>query len=192
MRTLITGFEPFGLRKANMSMEMARKFVGRSGVDVLLLPVSFSRAPRLMSEQLRLVPYDWVIMLGETSATKDCIRLERVAVNLKDSVGADNDEVVADEEPIQPNGPNAYFTNVPIKQWCVQLGAEGYKVKVSNTAGTFVCNCLYYSVLQYIRRHRSPTRAVFVHLPASNEEISFDEMHRTIDAIILRTYPHRI
>ena len=184
MTILITGFEPFGSRKTNNSWEVIKAFKNKDGVKVLCLPVSFSRAHNVVIDLLKKQSFDIIIMLGETSSTNDCLRLERVAINLKDSSNPDNDEVIADEEILIGNAPVAYFTKFPVKKIAGKLKEAGYLVKVTNSAGTFVCNGLYFNILHYIETNKLTIKALFIHVPATVQAISLEEMRNTVDEII--------
>ena len=184
MRTLLTGFEPFGNRKINNSWDVARHFEGMENIDVVRVPVSFGRAPKVVIDALKCKKYDLILMLGETGVTKDKIRLERVALNFMDSSIADNDGIVADEEELISGAVSAYFTSFPIKLVAGKLVKKGYKVKVTNSAGTFVCNSLYYHILRHLEENGGHTAALFIHLPAETTILSIEEMKDTISSIL--------
>lgn len=184
MRILITGFETFASRNINNSWEVAKAFEGKENISVIKLPVSFSKAHKLVIEKISKAKYDAIIMMGETSVTNDFIRLERVALNMKDSKSGDNDGETADEATISEGGSTAILSNFPIKKLCDNLQKEKLKIKISNSAGTFVCNCLYYNILKHIVDNALSTKAIFIHLPAFKEIISKQEMVKTIDYII--------
>ena len=184
MNILLSGFEPFGDRSVNNSWEVAKEFYGASDIDVLKLPVSFNRAHRVVEEALKKQHYDLVLMLGETSTTTDYVRLERLAINYKDSVKPDNDGVSADDEEIIIDAPKAYFTPFPVKKIFLDLKEKGHKVKVTNSTGTFVCNSTYYHILHYISEHNLPQVVLFVHLPVSTEIVSLDEMEQTVKDLV--------
>ena len=184
MRLLITGFEPFGSRNINISWEVAKAFEGKENISVIQLPVSFSKAHKLVIEEMSKANYTSIIMLGETSVTSDFIRLERIAINLKDAKSADNDGEIADEEPICQGSPTAFLSNFPIKNLCNNLNKEDFKIKISNSAGTFVCNCLYYNLLKHITENSLSTKALFIHFPASEESIDKEKKIKTVDYII--------
>ena len=184
MTILITGFEPFGCHKTNNSWEVVKTFKNRDRVKVLCLPVSFSRAHYDVIDQLEKQYFDVIIMLGETSVSEDYIRLERVAINFKDSVNGDNDGENPDEEILINGAPVAYFTKFPVKKVARQLKEAGYPVKVTNSAGTFVCNSLYFNILHYIEKNQLNTKALFVHVPASTQVMSLKEMKNTLEEIV--------
>ena len=184
MKILITGFEPFGSRKTNNSWEVAKAFRNRDEIKVLQLPVSFSRSHCLVIDQIEKQCYDIVLMLGETSSTNDYLRLERVAINLKDSINTDNDEVIADEEILVEDASPAYFTKFPLKKIVAKLKESGYPAKVSNSAGTFVCNSLYFNILHFIETNNLTTKALFLHVPSTTQIVSLEKMKKTLDEII--------
>ena len=184
MRVLLCGFEPFGDRAVNNAWEIAKAFEGSPHIDVLKLPDSFNKAHRFVEDILRKQHYDFVLMLGETSFTTDYVRLERLAINYKDSSKPDNDGITADDEDLIPGAHKAYFTAFPVKKVAEILKEKEYRVKVTNSTGTFVCNSLYYHILHYIETNQLPIKALFVHLPASTEIVSLEEMKNTINAMI--------
>ena len=138
----------------------------------------------IVIEEMTRAFYDVIILLGETSATKDYIRLERVAINLKDSINPDNDGIIADEEILVEDAPNAFFTKFPVKKIVDKLKETKYPVKVSNSAGTFVCNSVYFNILHYMETNKLTSKALFIHFPSTTQAISLEEMKITLDEII--------
>lgn len=191
MRVLLCGFEPFGDRVVNNAWEIAKAFEGSPDIDVLKLPVSFNRAHRFIEGVLKKQHYDFVLMLGETSFTPDYVRLERLAINYKDSSKPDNDGITADDEDLIPGAPKAYFTAFPVKKVAEILKEKEYRIKVTNSTGTFVCNSVYYNILRYLSENNLPQIALFVHLPVSTEIISLNEMKDSISALIEEYTMHR-
>ena len=167
VKVLITGFEPFGNSAENSSWAVAEKFADSviDGTEIVtaLLPVSFSRVAKVIRKEVGKHNPHLLIMLGQ-SAGIDYVKLERVALNMMDSKGGDNDGRIPCEELIDANGMPAYFTNVPVKQLCVAVEQQGVAAKVSNSCGLYVCNRLYYEALA-ICKENSLMKALFVHLP---------------------------
>ena len=130
-QVFITGFEPFGQRSVNRSWETAKHFIGKDSITVLRLPISFADAHKILLSELESVDYGLIVMLGETSTTTDAVRLERVALNMKDASVSDNDGVKPDEECLIATAPTAYFTTFPVKSTAKALNEKGHKVKVS-------------------------------------------------------------
>lgn len=173
-RVLITGFEPFGGYSENSSWAVAEKVAacGIEGVDVALaqMPVSFGRVATALRGEAEHHRPDLIVMLGQ-SASADCVKLERVALNMMDSAAGDNDGYTPNEEPIDERGAAALFSSLPIKSLRSAIEAVGVRVKISNSAGLYVCNRLYYEALKMCKEHHS-MRAIFLHLPLYEGHLS--------------------
>jgi pyroglutamyl-peptidase len=166
-RVLITGFEPFGGDSENSSWAVAEKVAacGIEGVDISLaqMPVSFGRVAVALRGEVEHHRPDHIVMLGQ-SASADRVKLERVALNMMDSAVGDNDGCCPNEEPINKGGESALLTTLPIKSLRSAIEAKGVRVKISNSAGLYVCNRLYYEALRMCKE--SPyMQAIFIHLP---------------------------
>lgn len=163
MNVLITYFEPFGGESLNSAMEAARLLPEEhEGHHVFKrqLPVSFERAPIEAMRQIGLLQPDLVIALGQ-AAGRASINLERVAVNLAKATTADNDGQKPQGRRIADDGPDAHFTSIPVDSLSERLRSEGHPCFVSNSAGTYVCNALFYSLL-----HEYPHLPIgFIHIP---------------------------
>ena len=184
MNILLTGFEPFNNRKRNNSWEIVKLFINHSEIDCVEVPVSFTRADKVIIEKLCQKGYDLILMIGETSASSDKIRLERVALNLMDASIPDNDNVLADEIPIDITNLPSIFTNFPIKSIYSNLKRYGYPVSLSNSAGTFVCNCLYFKILNYVQNKNLKSKVLFIHVPSSTDTVSLDDIQETVNKLI--------
>lgn len=184
MKILLCGFEAYGERDLNNAWEVAKQFQDVPNIDILKLPVSFNRSHKVIIDELNCNQYDIIIILGETGFTTDYVRLERLAINYKDSVKPDNDGIMADDEELILGAPKAYFSAFPVKKVAANLKEKGKKVKVTNSTGTYVCNSVYYNILHHLSEKESPIVALFVHLPASVEIISMPEMVQIVRDII--------
>ena len=198
-KILVTGFEAFGDYHFNSSWVVAEKVATCviDGIDIVIeqMPVSFSRAADCLYKAVSRHNPDLVILLGQSSAS-DCIKLERVALNIMDSNSADNDGYIPDEEPIYKNETPAYFTDVPIKYLCSKIKEQGINVKVSNSCGLYVCNRIYYEALKICNKQTS-TKAIFVHLPlyeghpsvkSDKIAMSLNDLTKAISIIIKEIY----
>lgn len=106
-------------------------------------------------------------MLGVARTRKE-VSIERVAINMMDAALKDNCGYRPEEEPIVPDGPTAYFSTLPVKQIAAAVQQEGLPCKVSNTAGTYVCNAVYDSALDESARCGMSRQVLFVHLPTES------------------------
>ena len=184
MRVLLTGFEPWGGLDVNSSWESAIRVEQQTPegveVEVVQLPVSFKRAGEAVREILNTRRPDILVMLGQRGKGQS-IDIERIAVNLMDSVNPDNDGYCPQEQTIQADGESAYFCNLPVKALRDTLLQRNIPAKVSNSAGLYVCNSIYYNALYEIDKRNMLTKVVFIHLPKISEEFSIDIL---TDAVI--------
>lgn len=187
MKILLTGFEPFGGESINSSQETSKVVTydefGDIEVVAKILPVSFKRSGKAICEFIDDVEPDVVIMLGQ-SGKSDCIKIERVALNLMDSVNGDNDGYIPDEKTICPDAPSAYFTQLPVKKLRDCLIHAGIPAKTSSSAGLYVCNRTYFAALHHIASTGRKTKAVFIHLPKISSEWPTERMKTAIEKVI--------
>lgn len=178
MKALVTAFEPFGGDEVNASAEAVRRLAATwdaaaegAELETLVLPVTFvgAFAPvrgAVRAAESRGEPYDVVVATGLAAGT-DKIRLERVAINVADARLPDNSGFAPADETLFDRGPAAHFTGLPVKSALAALHAAGIPAMVSNTAGTFVCNALFYA----LRQAFGPDAVTgFVHVPRMREE----------------------
>lgn len=190
MRILLTGFEPFGGEPINSSQEAVKAVASDEFGDIevvsRLLPVSFKRSGITICELIDETEPDVVMMLGQ-SRKSDCIKIERVAVNLMDAKKPDNDGYTPDEESIISDGPSAYFSSISLKHLRNQLDENGIPAKVSNSAGLYVCNTAYFNALHHISILGKEIKAVFVHLPKISEQWPLSKLLKAVKQLILAT-----
>ena len=161
MRILITAFEPFGGAETNITqsvLSLLPDSIADWAIEKVCLPVSFKRAPIVLREAIATYSPDLVIMLGQCS-TGENIRLERFAINMMDSTKGDNDGYIPSEETIYVDQPLALQTSLPIKELERFCTDSVQPVQVSNSAGLYVCNRVYYEAL-YLHQ-----QAIFMHVP---------------------------
>ncbi len=169
---LITGFEPFDGDSINPSWEVARALDGRRiaghRVAALRLPCAFATAmPALHAAIDRLQPC-LVLGLG-LAASRGAVSIERVAVNLVDARIPDNAGAQPVDEAVVAGGPAAYFTRLPVKAMQAALREAGLPVELSHSAGTFVCNQVFYTLMHRLRAWPG-MRGGFIHLPPLPEQ----------------------
>ena len=165
MRILITAFEPFGGAESNITQSilfLLPDSIADWAVEKVCLPVSFKRAPIVLREAIMTYSPDLVIMLGLCPAGEN-IRLERFAINMMDSTKSDNDGYIPNEETIYAHQPLALQTPLSVKALAMSCAETGLPVVVSNSAGLYVCNRVYYEALHLQQR------AIFVHMPNNME-----------------------
>lgn len=163
---LLTGFEPFGGDAANPSGEAVRiaaaQWAGPETLVTAVLPVSFSGAGAELERLLIEHSPDVVIATG-LAGGRTGVTVERVAINLVDARIPDNDGAQPLDEPSLPGGEAAVFTSLPAKAIVRDAAAAGIPISLSTTAGTFVCNHVFYRAVAWAAAHGR--RAGFVHVP---------------------------
>ena len=122
-------------------------------------------------------------MLGQRGKGQS-IDIERIAVNLMDSSMSDNAGFCPTDQIILPTGESAYFSNLQVKVLRDAVLKKGISARVSNSAGLYVCNSLYYNVLDEIYKYSLPVKAVFVHLPKISDEFTVDILADSVMTII--------
>lgn len=169
---LISGFEPFNHDPINPSWQIAQALdglcLGEHQVVSIQLPVVFGLAEQLLFAAIEQQQPQWVLCLGYAAQSQH-ILLERLAINLDDAPIADNAGQQPREQSIAIGAENAYFTGLPIAKIHQQLTQHGFQAQISNSAGSFVCNHVYYQLLHAIAQQQLPILAGFIHLPATPE-----------------------
>lgn len=165
---LLTGFEPFGGAADNPSGALARAFDGRriggARVHGLELPCTFGASAERLREAIARHRPRTVLALG-LAPSRHGFSVERVAINLDDARIADNAGAQPRDTPVVDGAPAAYFARLPVKAIVAALRARGLAAELSNSAGGYVCNHVFFALLHALRR-RPSTRAGFMHLGA--------------------------
>jgi pyroglutamyl-peptidase len=172
---LLTGFEPFGGETVNPSWEIARALDGWTCegrvVRTALLPCAFGDALLRLDDALTAWRPELVLCLGQAGGRAE-ISIERAALNVDDARIPDNLGRQPIDAEVVVGGPSAYFSTLPIKALARDLRTAGVAAAVSNTAGTFVCNHVFYALMH--RLATTPalagTRGGFVHVPYTPEQ----------------------
>jgi len=170
---LITGFGPFGGEPINPALETIKLLNGRviAGREIITreLPVVRFKCNQALAEYIQAVDPELVIAVGQAGGRLD-ISVERVAINVDDFRIPDNEGNQPVDEPIVAGGPTAYWSTLPIKAMTARMKAEGVPASVSNTAGTFVCNHLFYGLMHILSQEENIRRGGFIHIPFLPEQ----------------------
>lgn len=170
---LVTGFESFEDVKLNPSWQVARALDGWTcdGYQVVAvkLPVAFWASMDLLRTKLKELDPVLVLSLGLARGLPH-VALERVALNLDDARIPDNAGQQPMDRPIIESGPMAYLSSLPVKDILQNMHREGIPAGLSLSAGTYVCNHVFYG-LCHIRATEFPqTRVGFIHVPLLPEQ----------------------
>lgn len=177
-KILLTGFEPFGGQNLNPSERLVSKLTGsREDVEGLILPVSFTDSFPAFQSRFSPDLFQAVVMLGQ-AAGRTAVSLERVALNWQQSRGGEEDKRPAQVGRIRPDGAEAVIVDLPLENWQKELSSLA-EVEVSLSAGSYVCNYMYYRVLTEVSRGKVP--ALFVHVPLLPEQLAQGENRPTME-----------
>ncbi len=173
-RILVTGFEPFGGERINVSWQVAQALDGQRiagcTVRALCLPCVFGQSLQVLQGALRAHDPAVVLALGQAAGRGE-LSVERVAINVDDARIPDNAGAQPVDQPVIAPAPDAYFSRLPIKAIVAALREAGLPASVSQSAGTFVCNHVFFGLMHALRRRRR-VRAGFVHLPVLPEQVA--------------------
>ncbi len=178
MKVLLTGFNPFGNLTTNPSeiivKETAERFKSskRFDIEAVILQTEFELAGNQIAKLIRDIRPDSVLLLGVAEGDKE-IRLERVALNLKDTVTPDNLGQLFSGKMIVQNGPIAYLSTLPINLISDAIKNKNIPVRISNHAGTFVCNHVFYTARHEIEQLGLNAKCGFIHIPLMKEQTNF-------------------
>ena len=168
---LLTGFEPFNKATINPAWEAVRALEGWAGegfrVAVRQLPCLFGRACDVLVAAIDELKPDFVIAVGQAGGRAE-LSVERVAINVDDASILDNAGCQPVDAPIVVDGPAAYFATLPIKAIVREMRARGLAAGVSQTAGTFVCNHVFYALMHHTAG--GAVQAGFIHVPYLPEQ----------------------
>ncbi len=197
MRALVTGFEPFGGDAINASLEAVRQLpprIGRLEVTTAELPTSYARALVALEAAIAAAGPQIVLCVGQ-AGDHAALCVERVAVNVQDSRIPDNDGAQPTDTPVVAGGPAAYLATLPVRAAVAALHAAELPAEISMSAGTFVCNHVFYGLMHLAALRAQPFRGGFLHVPRLPQQASdasamaLDDMVRGI-AVVLETAAH--
>lgn len=169
-KLLITGFEPFGKDTINASWEAVSRLsdeVGGYELMKLQIPTVFGLAAETVLGAAKEFGPDVILCIGQ-AAKRDSVTPEVAALNLRDASIADNAGNAPQDVPVIQGGENAYFSSVPCRAIVDAVKAEGIPCVLSYSAGVYVCNDLFYTLLHHY--HKTKTRVGFIHVPYLPEQ----------------------
>ncbi len=171
---LVTGFEPFGGERINPSWLVAQALDGQRiagrRVHAICLPCTFGEALQVLQAGLQARKPAVVLALGQAAGRGD-LSIERVAINVDDALIPDNAGAQPVDQAVIAGAPAAYFSSLPIKAMVAALREAGLPASVSQSAGTYVCNHVFFGLMHALRRRRG-VRAGFMHLPLLPEQVA--------------------
>ena len=167
MKILIAAFDPFGGEKVNPALEAVKRLpeqIGEHHITKFEIPTVFHESKDVLAEALSQDSYEAVLTIGQAGGRFE-LTPERVGINIDDARIADNKGNQPIDAQIQPQGAPAYFSNMPVKAMTEAIQNAGVPARLSNTAGTFVCNHILYQ-MGYLQATSYPELLFgFIHVP---------------------------
>lgn len=178
-KLLLTAFRPYENYACNVSAEVQRGLAAAFAYDGIcqnrpsasaaprefrtaLYDVDFARIPQFLARDL--TPEIGAVILMGQAPGRATIDLERFAINAGVRPGSDGEWF-----PLETGGPDALQSDLPIDAWTRRLKDQGFPVRQSFHAGTYLCNASTYHALRYFERQNLPRAAAFLHLPLAKE-----------------------
>jgi pyroglutamyl-peptidase len=190
LTVLVTGFDPFGGEAVNPAFEAAKKLDGvtLAGAEVHTgeIPTIRYQCIAKVREYMDKFHPNIIICVGQAGGSTG-ISLERVAINCDDFRIPDNGGNQPVDEAIVKDGPAAYFSTLPIRAMKTALLAEGIPAVISNSAGTFVCNHVFYTLMDTLAHDPVKRIGGFIHvpyLPEQTAKMNAPEASMSVDTIV--------
>ena len=172
-KILITGFDPFAGESINPALESVRQLkdwcMDEYQVIVREIPTVFGLSTNRLIQAIEETDPDLVICIGQAGGRPD-MTVERVAINVNDARIPDNESNQPIDTPVVESGPVGYWSTLPIKAMVKEMRESGIPASVSQTAGTFVCNHLFYGLMHYVAQSEKRIRGGFIHIPFLPEQ----------------------
>lgn len=195
-RILVTGFGPFAEHESNASGLAAAALDGvtlpaEEGdpwvLSALSLPVQFERAQALLAEALEAQDVAAAFACGIHGEPGGPYRLEVMAKNERHYEVPDVDGNLVLDARVLDEGPAQAFSTAPVASIKLALEAEGFDAELSDDAGRYLCNAVFYWLAQH-----APV-AGFLHVPpdASVEQVG-RALRLSCEAIARRLESQRV
>ncbi|PEB59750.1 pyroglutamyl-peptidase I [Bacillus cereus] len=172
---LLTGFDPFGGESINPAWEVAKSLHEKTIEEYKIIskqvPTVFQKSISVLKEYIEELNPEMIICIGQAVGRPD-ITIERIAINIDDARIADNEGNQPVDVPVIEEGPAAYWSTLPMKAIVKRLHEEGIPASVSQTAGTFVCNHLFYGLMHELEKRDKKIKGGFIHIPFLPEQAS--------------------
>lgn len=170
---LLTGFAPFGGESQNPSWDAVKQLQGftpddETQVQTIELPCVFHESLKMLRQAIQQLDPVLVIAVGQAGG-RSAMSLEKVAINYQDARIADNAGQQPTGEAVMPGEATAYFATLPLKAIVQALRGQGIPAEISFSAGTFVCNHVFYGLMQALE-HQPQVKAGFIHIPYAPEQ----------------------
>lgn len=163
-RVLVTGFEPFHKASANPTKEIVQILESEKipGLTTFVLPVEFGKSSKLLIDLIEKQKPEIVIALGQAEGRSQ-ITPEKIAINLDNARIPDNAGNSPVNQSIVSGGADGLFSTLPIDSYVEKLKQADIPASISYSAGTYVCNHLFYALQNYCKDKE--IQSGFIHVP---------------------------
>jgi len=172
-KVLLTGFDPFGGETTNPALESVKKLDGVKIGDYLIvareIPTVFNESIAKLEDYMKEIDPSLIICVGQAGGRPD-VTIERIAINVNDARIPDNKGQQPIDTAVVEGGPAAYWSTLPIKAIVKAMREKGVPASVSQTAGTFVCNHIFYGLMNLLEQGGNRIRGGFIHIPFLPEQ----------------------
>ena len=183
---LVSGFEPFGGSSLNPSQllveELSREDIPGAELFSIVLPVEFARAAEILLSKVAEVKPDLVLAFGQAEG-RASITPEKIAINFDDARIPDNAGNQRHQQIIDPAGADGYFSTLPVETMVDAMNKNGVPSAISLSAGTFVCNHIFYSMQRALLD--TPIKSGFIHLPLVLEQTNEFPSQPTLELALM-------
>lgn len=180
---LVTGFGPFPGAPQNPSESVLRRMSARSADASLVLqvlPTEYRAAGPLLDRLIAQLEPDLCLCTGVGKGPG--VRIERLARN--DGTIADLDNAGQGwAGPIAPGGPPVYEAGLPLERIVCELAQRGHAAAISDDAGGYLCNFVFYRASHLVAERGMRTRCGFLHLPALSSGDEERSVERLVDVV---------
>lgn len=170
MQILLTSFEPFDGTGLNSSAAACEEFLQQWGsawqLRYLQLPVEYDADTAAVEAALAAEPVDLLLHTGQATGAER-LRVERLAVNVR-SLGDGRtrpDPLNGEQRLIDLDGPAALMSTLPVEEAAAALADAGLKARISNHAGIYLCNHVFYNSLRRAAARAEAPQVGFLHIP---------------------------
>lgn len=185
-KILIYGFENFSSYKENPSNNLVKQIISLNPIiQSIILPVA-DNAWTILEKEINKTKPELIIGFGMAPA-RSKVSVEIIAINKKHNQNLEDYSKLSENEPIIKNEYLALETNFNAKKLIEFLKKENIPADYSFNPGTFICNQVYYQLLNYIKIQKN-IQCIFIHIPLEKEEI-MQKDNKTITLPTLPTQP---
>lgn len=168
---LLIGFEPLADSPSDAGALVVEAVAGSLGTAAAILPAEYDASVVAFAELVEYHRPISIIALSEVERS-DHMLVERLAWNHDDDSRPDNAGCVRRQAPIAEDGPTAINGGIPFSMAVRSMTAAGLPVVVSDHAGRFLANHLYYAGLRLIEMRELDSPMLLIGVPPPPERLA--------------------